>query len=412
MNLTYAYFFYGLSFFSLGISIIFYPKKGSEFRIAKALVFISLFGILHGIHEWAEMFNIAQGPGESIVLGRLCLLLLPLSFSLLVTFGMKSLLKKDASIFAIYTVPTGLFILWIILTATSQQHFQMGDIWARYLLGAPGAIMTGCAFLKYLPEFTHTKTHIARNILIAAGMFFLYAICAGLVVPDAGFFPASAINYTFVVLKTGIPIQVFRSICAIFISYSVISILSQFTWEMQEQLRNLSLKDELTGLFNRRGFFALAEQQIKIEERQNRVLQLIVGDMDNLKQINDTLGHAEGDAAIKEIAGILRESFRQSDVIGRIGGDEFAILQIEVTPGNADDIISRLQNNIVLHNKNRKSGYNLSMSIGISVREPGSSSSINELLRHADHIMYQQKEKKSSAAAMPEGDSNEFLYDS
>jgi diguanylate cyclase (GGDEF)-like protein len=396
VNITYTYFFYGLSFFTLGISIIFYPRKGSEFRIAKALVFIALFGIFHGIHEWAEMLNIGQNPGESIALRGLCLLLLPISFSFLVTFGMKCLLRKDASILAIQTIPTGLFVLWIILTATSRQHFLMGDIWARYLLGLPGAALTGYALLKQLPELRHMKTHVGKNLSIAACMFFLYAMFAGLIVPYAGFYPASVINYTFVASTTGIPIQVFRSICAIIISYSVVSSLNLFAWETQEHLRALSLKDELTGLFNRRGFFALAEQQIKIAERQNRNLLLIVGDMDNLKNINDTLGHAEGDAAIMEIAGILRESFRQSDIIARIGGDEFAILQYENTTGNVNTIINRLQSNIVLHNERNKGEYNLSISIGISVCEPGGAYSLNELIDQADSIMYEQKKKKKA----------------
>jgi diguanylate cyclase (GGDEF)-like protein len=391
MNLTYTYFFYGLSFFTLGISIIFYPKKGSEFRIAKALVFIALFGIFHGLHEWAEMFNIAQDPAAGPMIRGLCLLLLPLSFSLLISFGMQSLLKTGSSTFAIQTLPAGLFVLWIILTATSRQHRLMGDIWARYLLGFPGAALTGYAFLRQLPEFLHTKKSVSRNLLIAACMFFLYAIFAGIVVPDAGFYPASVINYTLVTSKTGIPIQIFRSVCAILISYSVISILNLFEWETQEQLRALSLKDELTGLFNRRGFFALAEQQVKIEKRQNRSLLLILGDIDNLKQINDTFGHAEGDAAIKRIANILQESFRQSDVIARIGGDEFAILQIEDTAGGVNSSINRLQTNIIASNERSKCEYRLSMSIGVSVCRPGNAYSLNELIQQADAGMYQQK---------------------
>jgi diguanylate cyclase (GGDEF)-like protein len=174
--------------------------------------------------------------------------------------------------------------------------------------------------------------------------------------------------------------------------------LSLFAWETQERLRSLSLKDELTGLLNRRGFFALAEQQVKIAKRQNRTMLLLIGDMDNLKQINDTLGHSEGDAAIIESAAILRESFRQSDIIARIGGDEFAILQVENLAGNVKAPVDRLQHNIALRNEQAKRKYHLSMSIGTSLYDPCGEHSINELIKQADDIMYEQKKRKNSAA--------------
>jgi diguanylate cyclase (GGDEF)-like protein len=392
--MTYIYFFYGLSFFTLGISVIFYPKKGSEFRIAKTFVFMALFGIFHGINEWAEMFSLMHSPAESIVLKVLCLVLLPLSYYFLATFGIKNILRDDASLLAIQAIPVGLFVLWFILTASANQCSLMGNIWARYLLGIPATVLTGCALLKQSAAFSQMKAYISRDFSTAAFLFFLYGILTGLVVPDAGFFPASFINYSFVAGATGIQVQVFRTVCAIVITYNMISILSVFAWETQERLRRLSLKDELTGLLNRRGFFALAEQQIAIAKRQSRKMLLIVGDMDNLKQINDTLGHAEGDAAIIEIAAILRESFRQSDIIARIGGDEFAILPVENMAGNLTAPIHRLQNKMALHNDRGKNGYCLSLSVGTSIYDPGGNYSISELIKQADDIMYEQKKIK------------------
>jgi len=241
------------------------------------------------------------------------------------------------------------------------------------------------------------ETHISRNFSAAAFMFFLYGILTGLVVPDADFFPASVINYTLITKPLGIPVQVFRTVCAIVITYNVVSILSLFAWETQERLRNLSVKDELTGLLNRRGFFTLAEQQIKIAKRQNRTLLLIVGDIDNLKQINDTLGHMEGDAAIIESAAILRESFRQSDIIARMGGDEFAILQVGNTDGNEKASIDRLHNNVALHNKQSEREYRLSLSVGTSLWDPSGSHSISELVKQADDIMYEQKKSRKKS---------------
>jgi diguanylate cyclase (GGDEF)-like protein len=392
--MIYIYFFYGLSFFTLGISIIFYPKKGSEFRIAKTLVFMALFGIFHGIQEWAEMFGLLHNPAESIVLKISCLVLLPLSYYFLATFGIKSILRDDASLLAIQSIPVGLFVLWFILTASASQHSLMGSIWARYLLALPATVLTGCALLKQSAAASQMKPHISRNFSTAAFIFFLYGILTGLVVPDARFFPASIINYAFVAGTTGIPVQVFRMVCAIIITYNMTSILSVFAWETQERLRSLSLKDELTGLLNRRGFFALAEQQIAIAKRQNRRILLNVGDMDNLKQINDTLGHAEGDTAIVEIAAILRDSFRQSDVIARIGGDEFAVLQAEAAVGDMTESMHRLQNNIDICNDRGKRPYRLSLSVGSSFSDLGEACSIHELVRQADEIMYERKKIK------------------
>lgn len=355
---------------------------------------MGLFGIFHGIQEWAEMFSQMHNPAESITLTILCLVLLPLSYYFLATFGIKSLLRDDASLLAIQAIPVSLFVLWFILTASAEQPALMGSIWARYLLGVPAAVLTGCALLKQSAAFRQMKSYISRNFSIAAFMFFLYGILAGMVVPDAGFFPASVINYSFVSGAIEIPIQVFRTLCAIVITYNMATVLSVFAWETQERLRSLSLKDELTGLLNRRGFFVLAEQQVVVAKRHGRRMLLNVGDMDSLKQINDTLGHAEGDAAIIEIADILRESFRQSDIIARIGGDEFAILQVEYVAGNLTDPVQRLQCNIDRHNDQGKHEYFLSLSVGTSLYDPNEPSSINELIKQADDIMYERKKIK------------------
>ena len=340
------------------------------------------------------MFSQMHNPAESITLTILCLVLLPLSYYFLATFGIKSLLRDDASLLAIQAIPVSLFVLWFILTASAEQPALMGSIWARYLLGVPAAVLTGCALLKQSAAFRQMKSYISRNFSIAAFMFFLYGILAGMVVPDAGFFPASVINYSFVSGAIEIPIQVFRTLCAIVITYNMATVLSVFAWETQERLRSLSLKDELTGLLNRRGFFVLAEQQVVVAKRHGRRMLLNVGDMDSLKQINDTLGHAEGDAAIIEIADILRESFRQSDIIARIGGDEFAILQVEYVAGNLTDPVQRLQCNIDRHNDQGKHEYFLSLSVGTSLYDPNEPSSINELIKQADDIMYERKKIK------------------
>ncbi len=163
---------------------------------------------------------------------------------------------------------------------------------------------------------------------------------------------------------------------------------------MEEELRSMSLRDELTGLYNRRGFITLAAQELKMADRLKRGIYILYADLDGLKAINDTLGHKEGDAALKETAVILSESFRNSDIIGRIGGDEFVIIPIGTAGDNLDIIISRLQKNIEMRNDKSDLKYKLSLSVGTAYYDPEHSVTIDELLTTADALMYSQKKNK------------------
>jgi diguanylate cyclase (GGDEF)-like protein len=109
-----------------------------------------------------------------------------------------------------------------------------------------------------------------------------------------------------------------------------------------ETLRRLSLLDGLTNLYNRRGFLTFAEQFISLAQRSQRNLSLVLVDVDYLKAINDNFGHAYGDEALIRTANILRKTFRRSDIIGRIGGDEFSILAIDVNHEGIPILIQRL----------------------------------------------------------------------
>jgi len=164
---------------------------------------------------------------------------------------------------------------------------------------------------------------------------------------------------------------------------------------MEEELRSLSLKDDLTGLYNRRGFIALAAQELKMADRLKRGIFILYADLDGLKAINDTLGHKEGDRAIKETAIILNETFRNSDIIGRIGGDEFVIIPIGTAGDNLEVITSRLQNNIDIQNETIGRNYKLSLSVGIAYYDPEHPITMDELLSMADALMYEQKRNKS-----------------
>jgi diguanylate cyclase (GGDEF)-like protein/PAS domain S-box-containing protein len=163
---------------------------------------------------------------------------------------------------------------------------------------------------------------------------------------------------------------------------------------LEEELRSLSLRDELTGLYNRRGFITLATQELRMADRLKRGIFILYADLDGLKGINDTMGHKEGDRAIKETADVLKKTFRNSDVIGRIGGDEFVIIPIGAAGDNIEIITDRLQKNLDTGNEQIGRRYKLSLSIGIAYYDPDNPVTIENLLTEADALMYDQKKAK------------------
>ena len=164
---------------------------------------------------------------------------------------------------------------------------------------------------------------------------------------------------------------------------------------MEEKLHEMSITDELTGLLNRRGFFSLSQKQLLSASRKGREMVLIYADMDDLKTINDTYGHEEGSKAIKEVALILKETFRESDVISRIGGDEFAIL-VELSDTNDEVFIeNRLNKYLDMINSQEHRRYTLKLSVGMVRYDPDNPCNIEELLSRSDKLMYDHKKSKS-----------------
>jgi diguanylate cyclase (GGDEF)-like protein len=161
----------------------------------------------------------------------------------------------------------------------------------------------------------------------------------------------------------------------------------------EEALRELSLTDDLTLLRNRRGFITLCRQYLElVRTRRTGTLLLVYADIDGLKDINDRFGHREGSRAIVQVAEILKKSCRGSDIIGRIGGDEFIVLAVDADSG--EEITGRIEENLRRHNAEGKRPYQLSLSVGVTRIEPGSTASIEDLLAKADQAMYQQKDVK------------------
>lgn len=138
----------------------------------------------------------------------------------------------------------------------------------------------------------------------------------------------------------------------------------------------------------------LAEQQLKIASRIKKGAVLLFADVDNLKWINDNLGHNIGDLALIDAANILKRTFRKSDIIARIGGDEFIVLALETPESYVHILITRLQDHIKSHNAEGTRSFKLSLSIGFAGYDPEYPCSIDELIAQADKYMYERKQNK------------------
>jgi len=175
--------------------------------------------------------------------------------------------------------------------------------------------------------------------------------------------------------------------------------LLQRVKESEESFRSLSLRDELTKLHNRRGFDLLADQQFKTAERTKDKLILLFVDVDNLKWINDNLGHNTGDQALIDTADILRLHIRKADILARFGGDEFAAI-INSPSDSLPRVLSlRLEESLTTLNRDTTRGYTLSLSTGFAFYDPDSPRSFEALLAQADNEMYENKRKKEKGMA-------------
>jgi len=163
--------------------------------------------------------------------------------------------------------------------------------------------------------------------------------------------------------------------------------------KMEEKILESALTDELTGLHNRRGFTTLAEQQMRFAKRTKTPMHLLYADVDGLKPINDRMGHQVGDRVVRETASLLRSTCRDSDVVARIGGDEFAVLMAQTSGMAPPVLVKRIRQRILQRNAEGEPPE-LSVSVGLATYDPANPCPIEELLRRADEFMYEEKRKK------------------
>jgi diguanylate cyclase (GGDEF)-like protein len=255
-----------------------------------------------------------------------------------------------------------------------------------------------CMVLLAVTVFNRRAEYGLFSILIGGG---IGGRTARLAAPWALFLPFTLSGVRGLLMKhTPIPeeyaLALSASVMAIF-GFCLILVLSRRVNRLEHAIRELSLRDELTGLYNRRGFYVLAEQAHRLAQRAGAPFFVLFVDLDYLKLINDTLGHEVGSERLKQVARILEQTFRETDVVGRLGGDEF------VAAGRADAFdldaaAQRLeQGAAALNDAGPTQRYPISFSLGFIISPGASTESLDSLIERADAVMYEAKRTKKRA---------------
>jgi diguanylate cyclase (GGDEF)-like protein len=167
--------------------------------------------------------------------------------------------------------------------------------------------------------------------------------------------------------------------------------------ENLKELRTLSPRDQLTSLYDRRGFLVLAEHYMKIAKQQKKEIMFLYMDIKGLKWINDNFGHFGGDQLLNDTAHLLRETFRETDILARIGGDEFVALLFGVSQDIAEEPLKRFRRHIEEFNVQKTYTYKLEITTGIVFYDYKCPLSVEELLQKADRLIYEEKRKESES---------------
>ncbi|MFA6610217.1 MAG: PAS domain S-box protein [Candidatus Omnitrophota bacterium] len=237
---------------------------------------IALFGLLHGINEWIEMFMMIASSDRSAVsmLQIFRAITLPLSFFFLLQFAANMMCDKKFKFLKL--LPSALFIFCIAAIFTTREKFLMEDIYSRYLLAIPGIFLTSYALILQVPEFgAKNLERVRKNLKLAASSFFFYGLFAGFIVPRADFFPASVINYETFYSLVGVHIQVFRAITAFIAAFSLTKILFIFDIETDMKIQKLVVNLSNAKSIMERDIEAREKIEVALRESEKKYRDLI-----------------------------------------------------------------------------------------------------------------------------------------
>ncbi|MDD5466090.1 MAG: ATP-binding protein [Candidatus Omnitrophica bacterium] len=250
LNLDIVFFVYGLAFLIMGITVLIQLRGESRFKIVDIIWALAGFGITHGVNELLDMWVIIKGRHPAVDILRWFILVI--SYIFLFEFGrrffyLNSRQKKHNRVLNSIWVWPALVIIISVLSFGSSDIWKIGGIWARYLLGFPGAILAGLGFLSYYKKELQAPLKLKKYFQAAGVVFLVYGFLSGLVVPKADFFPANWLNNDSFLSLMHIPVQVLRCLCAIISAWAVIGALNIFNWETSEGLQNfLEQREKIT----------------------------------------------------------------------------------------------------------------------------------------------------------------------
>ena len=248
-NMVLVFFINGLAFFAMGLAITLEMRRSSKLKLAETLWLLATFAFLRSLANWAEMSLLLQGQAtpasNSLPLQTAKALLLPISTMFLLQFGVRTIIAANQRRLWLRWVPLALISFWLLAfiqavyssPGASADWLLATDVWARYFLYLPGSALSGLAVLLHPRVFREMKLlHITRDCIGAAAAFGLKAIAAGLIVSPAPYFPAFFLNESSFLAVVGVPVQVFRTITTLAITYFVVRVLRVFEIEQRRQL--------------------------------------------------------------------------------------------------------------------------------------------------------------------------------
>lgn len=252
-NIIVVFFVYGLAFFTLGIALALTSRRESEFHFVRAIVPLAMFGFLHGIHEWVEMYQkiavLSSGYQPSTLDEVLRLALLAASFAMLLAFGF-SLLTPDAKPWRAVWLPvagvigfwlTAVLIIALVLKPGSAEVLAEADVLARYSLGIPGALLGAWALMTQQRTFReHNMSQFGRDLIWATTALLLYGVVGQIFVRPTALVPSNILNSTLFLQWFGIPVQLFRALAASVLLIFMLRALNAFDVESRRRLESIN----------------------------------------------------------------------------------------------------------------------------------------------------------------------------
>ncbi len=248
-NIVFVFFFYGLAFFAMGLALALASRRTSEFRFAQAIRPLAAFGMLHGVHEWIEMFQkiatLTGGYTPSVAEEVVRLAILVISFLALLAFGILLLSPITANRGRVLLPLFGITVLWALGVGVVARRFNsspdemiaLADVLARYSLGIPGALLGTWALMAQQRTFhQHGMPQFGRDLIWCATALFLYGVVGQAFVRQTPLLPSTVVNSTVFLQWFGIPVQLFRGIMATVLAVYMVRALNAFELESRRRL--------------------------------------------------------------------------------------------------------------------------------------------------------------------------------